>query len=87
MTNGSLYSVDFLNAFCLLQSSATDDEMVKRRPNDTTKSEVVNEAVSRKRVSGTSKKLKDALVHQVIQVRLGLRPSVLYIHLWYKDFF
>ena len=53
------------------QSSATEDEMIKRRPNggETTKSEVVNEAVSRKRVSGTSKKLKDALVHQVIQVK------------------
>ena len=32
-----------------------------------TKSEVISEGAVRKRVSGTSKKLKDALVHQVIQ--------------------
>ena len=50
-----------------LQNGSADVPTSKASVESMTKSEVISEGAVRKRVSGTSKKLKDALVHQVIQ--------------------
>ena len=65
-TDLARFNIKRENHLCL-QNGSADVPTSKASVESMTKSEVISEGAVRKRVSGTSKKLKDALVHQVIQ--------------------